>query len=637
MRHQEFNSRLEKVLKESNFLNAIHRYKYKADSPESILFKGDDIRMLTKEEREVLTAAGNRAESWDSILVSNDFTPDNIYNSVFSGKCVLGNFTGNPICVDKGVEVKTGINSSYIANSEIDDAAVCNTSLVSKVLILKGACVYQTSAVVSSNKTSFGNGTDIRIGVLGEGRYISSFADMDMESAVPVVLGASDTELQECYRKFAESYADLCSFDRTVVSEGAVVKFAGRVQDSYMGPGGVIDGSTRVKDVTLMSNVDRPCGTGQNSVVTFSVIQRGASIRAGSVVEDSVVMEESCIDSCSDVKSSIIGRGTRVLRSCIKRSLIGSFSITGPGSNLISVLWPKGGIEAGSGVTMSPDNSIRAYDQEMFCGEGVVFGNMSLCRYPADLSHSPYAVFAPGIETHPQKVSYPFSLISKRTRNIRDVPDYYNEISPGHILHEGLYSLLRREELFLGSRSRTERFERIFSKRIVDLMMESRDRLTGVPKRKRYYTSEDFKGVGMNVLMEERRQEALSVYNFYIDFALLKKVFEEAEIAGLDRQLSNGNSRNSKSITDWEHWRLMAEREGLFKEGPASALKRFSRVLDKVARETARSRERIDRYDEVFIPDYRETRTLADKDNLVLSVKEDVLSMKGRIEGLIGS
>ncbi|MFW5960174.1 MAG: DUF4954 family protein [Chitinivibrionales bacterium] len=635
MRHQEFNNRLEKVLKESNFLNAIHRYK--ENSPESILFKGDDIRRLTKEEREVLTAAGNRAESWDSVLVSKNFTPDNIYNSVFSGKCILGNFTGKLVCVDKGVEVKTGINSSYVADSEIDDAAVCNTSLVLKVLILKGACVYQTSAVVSSNTTPFGNGSGIRIGVLGEGRYISSFADMDMESAVPVVLGASDTELQEFYRKFAESYADLCSFDRTVVSEGALVKFAGRVQDTYIGPGGVVDGSARVEHSTLMSDTDRPCGTGQNSVVISSVVQKGSSIRAGSVVEDSVVMEESCIDSCSEVKSSIIGRSTGVSRSCIKRSLIGSFSITGPGSNLISAVWPKGRIETGSGVTMAPDNSIRAYDQEMFCGEGVVFGNRSICRYPADLSHSPYAVFAPGIETHPQKVSYPFSLISKRTKDIREIPDYYNEICPGHILHEGLYSLLRREELFLGSKSSTERFERIFSKRIVDLMMESRDRLTGVPKRKRFYTSEDFRGLGMNVLMEERRQEALSVYNFYIDFALLKKVFEEAEIVGLDSQLSNGNNRNSKNITDWEHWRLMAEREGVFKEGAVSALKRFSRVLDKVARETARSRERIDRYDEVFIPDYRETRTLADKDQLVLSVKEDVLSMKGRIEALIGS
>jgi len=110
-------------------------------------------RPLMQKEIDELIAAGNTCDSWNNIRVLQDFTPKNIKNSKFTGKIKLHGFTGK-ICEYKGVEFTTGIFNSWINESVVEDACICDVKLFSDSVACDGALIFNVGSITCDKEMS---------------------------------------------------------------------------------------------------------------------------------------------------------------------------------------------------------------------------------------------------------------------------------------------------------------------------------------------------------------------------------------------------------------------------------------------------------------------------------------------------
>ena len=128
----------------------------------------------------------------------------------------------------------------------------------------------------------------------------------------------------------------------------------------------------------------------------------------------------------------------------------------------------------------------------------------------------------------PQKVTFPFSLVITPDSANEGISPAYNEIIPAWVLSDNIFAVKRNEGKYMkrNKAKRTEFVFEVFRPDIVDLMVDSRDRLQAVRDDrilaqrdvKNLYTDKDVKGLGKNYMKEDARKRAIKAYTFYIQY-----------------------------------------------------------------------------------------------------------------------
>jgi len=98
------------------------------------------------------------------------------------------------------------------------------------------------------------------------------------------------------------------------------------------------------------------------------------------------------------------------------------------------------------------NHSGRANDQECLAGEGCFFGLGSSVKFPFHCVLSPYSIFAAGCVLLPQRLAFPFSLVSSPDRPLdpaEGLSPALAVIKPAWVLSSNAYFLERWLTLFL--------------------------------------------------------------------------------------------------------------------------------------------------------------------------------------------
>eukprot|EP00040_Diaphanoeca_grandis_P035606 m.224368 g.224368 ORF g.224368 m.224368 type:complete len:695 (+) comp33427_c0_seq2:65-2149(+) len=508
-------------------------------------------RFLTKNEIGILVRNGNRSsvQNWSNVRLfsrtDRSWDAERVRGSVFAGHVVLGFF---------GEKISSGVYNSTLRNVVVlDEAMVWSCANVSSCVINRGATVQNCGLIECSQSTTFANGRKITIGPETGGREIEMIAQSDFDTTARCCLRTKEgISLAKQFTQTALAFVTKCESCVTIIGEGATVMSCVRVNQTYVGRNAVVESSS-LDNTTIMgedsSHPSAVAATVSNSIINNSIIQRTCTVTQGSVVESSLMCECSHVERHGMLISSVLGSFSSVGEGEVGSSLVGPFTGFHHQSLLVAAYWPAGRGNIAYGANIGSNNTGRKNDQEIWPGEGVFFGLGCSVKFPCNFSASPYSIIASSVTLLPQLIAMPFSLINTPSKTILGLSSAINEISPGWVLSDNAYTLLRNKLKYTRRQAKAQRTFGVAVKYSTDVLRASTINLmfTAVTQLEAVfgkhshsdsasnpvYIDKDLRGgigIGKNYLTESSRKSAISAYKFYIEFFALgqlwKSVFE---------------------------------------------------------------------------------------------------------------
>lgn len=588
-------------------------------------------RPLKKEEIEILENGGNYSPDWEKIKVLDGFKADKIRHSIFLGEVIIGKLEG--YLELEGAKIPSGIYNSTLSDCTIlGPVLVYRTGLLHGYIVKPGAILYETGMVTFQTESTMGNGVELSLAIETGGREVKTFAEITVDIAEKIATNRKDTELICEYEEFLQSYLSCIRRKRGVLDENCMVISTPYVKDVYLGPFSLIKGAKKVENCTVLSNQQEISEIKDGSITEDSIIQWGSEVTSMGIVSESVLSEHSHVERHGKVTQSLIGPNTGIGEGEVTACLLGPFVGFHHQALLIAAFWPEGKGNVGYGANVGSNHTSKAPDQEIWCGEGTFFGLGVNIKFPANFKKAPYSIIATGVTTLPQKVEFPFSLINQPRESLAGISPAFNEIIPGWLLSDNLFTLRRNEGKYKKrNKARRSKFDfEVLRPEIVELMIEARRRLRDVDNVKDFYLEKDIPGLGKNYLMEENRMKAIEIYSFFIQYYALMglKIRVEEE-----RSFENILEKSSEDRR-WEQQRRI-----LKEEFPEKSTKELLQILLKMQEEIAEMVEESKRKDDLrgrkIIDDYDEVHTLAEDDSFVKETWEETKTLKREIQSLI--
>jgi len=596
------------------------------------------LRPLSRKEIEELEARGNHAESWERILVSDDFTANCVRSSFFLGDCILGRFAGSKRLL--GATVPSGIYSSTLSGSIVGNGALVHRCDLVANCFIDSDAVVSGSVLTHEGRASFGNGIEIRAGIETGGRTLFSYVDLDCWSAEYMARNGAKGRGEVLAK--VRAYAEAASLDIGYVGSGASILGARRIENSFIGSGVEVDGADLIRNSTLYGEGKDRVRAGTGVVIEDSVLRPGSEVDSQAIVLRSFVADHAGVERHGKVTESYLGPNTKIGEGEVTSSFVGPFVGFHHQSLLIAAFWPEGRGTVGHGANVGSNHTSRTPDQEIWPGEGMFFGLGCNVKFPADFSRSPYTIVATGLTTLPQKLEFPFSLISQPEEIQSGIPPAYNRIIPAWGLRNNLYTLYRNEEKVLG---RNKAANLVFDAdplrpEIVELMRTAVKRLAAPAESKHLYLPGDIPGIGKNYLLETDRVTAAETYEYFIRFACLRTLASRQDLFGVRPDgrpafpalLSAPRPEEPK----FEYFRRIMFESGWAEARLEDLMEEYIEDLDFVARKVFESRAKDFRRGVNVVPDYTLNHQSPDADELVEKIRKTAKAEAERLRQRIG-
>ncbi len=584
------------------------------------------LRDLTREEIAVMEDRGCRAADWKQIQVAQDFDAFRVRRVHFQGRCVLGRFSGE-VEVLPGVALPAGVYDCTLINSQIgNDCLIENVRFMANVIVEREAVVFDVGAITCSGAATFGCGQLLPLACEVGGRDVPVWGELTIDAAAMIARERGDRDGQRLIREAADKYRAAITSPVAWVRRKARVRHTERIRDAYIGVGAVIDNASEVAEVAAISSLDEVVSISGGASVTDAVLQWGVTVGGNAIVRHAVLLEHSAADEHATITTSVIGPNTTIAKGEVTATLLGPFVGFHHQSLLISAFWPEGKGNVAYGAMVGSNHTGRAPDQEIWPGEGTFFGLGCAIRFPTDFSDAPYSVIGMGVSTLPQRVRFPFSLISVPIEPLSlgdaGVPRAYNELIPAWGLTNNAYGLVRTELKFATrDRARRHRIDyKVLRPSIMRLVKDARDRLATISTVKTAYLESDIDGLGKNFLRESVRLRAIDVYDQALTRYALRLLLSERE----GRLSIPGSAELAHELAD-----TLLPRTDF-----AERMRRLIAIERKNAELVQDSKRRDDERGARIIPGYADAHTAADADGVVKSAWERADKTAARISAL---
>ena len=609
----------------------------RADGGLAFALGSTKVRSLTTEEIRGLESLGNLAHDWSRVGVVEGFDWTRIRHCEFHGSVILGRFS-KPISVAEGVDLPAGIYRSTLADCVIGhDVLIRDVKLLANYVVGPRVVLFDCGTITAGPRTTFGNGASLSLGIESGGREVALFAEIDVEVAATVARHRSCQEFLEAYSKAVCNYVAGVVSSRGIIESDVVVRHTPQIHNVFLGSHARVDGANLIADSTVLSNSEEPTRISSGACVTSSILQWGSRADTMAIVDRSVLTEHSHAERHGKVTCSIIGPNSGVGGGEVTASLVGPFVGFHHQALLIAALWPEGKGNVGYGANVGSNHTSKAPDQEFWPGEGAFLGLGINIKYPTDFSRAPYTVVACGVNTLPQKITFPFSLIQAPSIRTPNISLAYNEILPGWVLAHNLYALKRNEWKYR-ARNRARRMKLEFTvlrPEIIEMIRQACRPLETVNEIKEVYTCRDIKGLGKNFMLESSRVAAIEAYRFFIALDALAGLLQQVRVTSPeDSDRLSGLLLTPSEEALWEQQRRILV-EDLEMIDVRAGLIRLAEMTEKLAQDIERSKTKDDARGSQIIDDYANAHLPADQDPFVLRTWQETRRLQSEVKVLL--
>lgn len=405
-----------------------------------------DYRSLTLEEIVVLIENGNRADSWEHILVCDPFIPHQIRHNNFFGLVRIGAM--EPIYLEyRNLKLESGIYNSTIVSCDIGDAvAIHHVRYMSHFIIGNDVILSNISEMETSSTAKFGNGIlregeseDLRIALelCNENgvRSILPFDGMQAADAYLWTRNRQDLQLQNRFKEITEKRFSKTRGSYSVIGDRCIIKNSQNIKNVNIGSDAYIKGINKLKNVTINSSPDAFTQIGEGCELVNGIVGYGCRIFYGVKAVRFILSSFSQLKYGARLINSFLGDNSTISCCEVLNSLIFPAHEQHHNNSFLCAAVVMGQSNMAAGATVGSNHNSRAADGEIIAGRGFWPG---LC---VSLKHNSrfasYTLLVKGDFPHELDIQIPFSLINNDVKNDKLI------IIPGYWFMYNMYALIR--------------------------------------------------------------------------------------------------------------------------------------------------------------------------------------------------
>ncbi len=234
------------------------------------------------------------AADWNSIEVSEDFTPEYVYHTKFSGNIRIGSFHKEFILAG-GMKKHSGIFNATLHNVTVgDDCCIENVkNYIANYEIGDGTFIENVDIILTDGVSSFGNG--VEVSVLNEtgGREVMIYDRLSAQQAYIMALYRHRPELVSRMRDIIGRYVQSVSSDMGHIGKNVTIVDSGYIKNVRIGDCCKIEGTARLKNGSLNSNAYAPIHIGVGVIGDDFIVASGSSVEDG-VTFSSCFIGQAC-------------------------------------------------------------------------------------------------------------------------------------------------------------------------------------------------------------------------------------------------------------------------------------------------------------------------------------------------------
>jgi hypothetical protein len=591
-------------------------------------------RPLSSGERLYLESQGNTCADWSRIRIIGDTGLDTIRNNWLEGDILFAGFKGEWASPD-GRTWPAGMANCRVRDAVIGNACLYQIARLERQIIENGAIVVGLGELDCPAPTLFSLGQAIHPGTESGARSVWIWDELTLDDCMDA-LSLTTPDQRIFQQKLDNALLPLtCTFG--FVGSGAAVLHARHVHSAWIGPGTTISGASLIREAALLSTPEEPCVVSEEGWIEHALLQPGARVESSGKVSRSILLEHSAVTWGGMVFQSVVGPNTLVNKGEMNASLVGPFVGFHHQSLLISAIWPEGRGNIAYGANVGSNHTGKKPDQEIRPGEGNFFGLGCSIKYPANYDEAPYSIFATGVTTLPQRLTFPFTLINQPLSSFPELGPAINEIVPGWMWSDNAYALVRRSYKFEDSnQARRHAFSadptstlpsgfftsRIFLPSMAKMVLKAFLCLRAAPPDMPYYLEENLPGIGKNFLRGKILERAIGAYEDYLIFFLMR-IFADHARSNWPQDLIPLINTIAKAVhMPGDGKAFLAEQKPRLAAFKAS-------ILDSLGRDDRRGRQIFD--------DYGDFHTSPEADGTIARLSEDLAALTKRLDVFLKS
>jgi hypothetical protein len=502
-------------------------------------------RRLRPEEIERLLKNNNRADNWETVLVSNDFNPDLIRDTEFFGLVRIGALR-DVVLKHHEVMMPAGITKSRIVSCDIgDDAAIHDVRCLARYIIGDRCLLTAIGELYTTGQAKFGNGilkdgeteeSRIWMEIMNEcgGRKVLPFEGMIPADAYLWAKYRDDGTLQKKLKEITQNKFDSRRGFYGEIGDQCVIKNSGTLKDVKFGSFCYINGVNEIKNVTIGSSSDEQTYIGEGVGLADGIIGCGCRIYSGVRAARFVLGDLSTLKYGALLLDSILGENS-TLSSCeVRNSLMYAAHEQHHSASFLIASIVMGQSNVAAGAVIGSNHNSRANDNEIQAGRGFWPGLCSSIKHSSRFSS--FVLLAKGDYPAEMDIPLPFSLlINNNSKN-------QLEVIPAFWWLYNMYALARNPWKFRNRDKRKNKIqhiefeplapdtiEEIFRARRLLEIWTAKSSAAGLPEKSAGQKEEELARIGRELLIKNKKQvQSLEIFGEGMEKSARKAVILNA-------------------------------------------------------------------------------------------------------------
>lgn len=239
-------------------------------------------RRLTEAERDTLLAQNCTAVDWNDVLVCDDFSPEYVRYTRFSGTVRLGSFS-KEFELPGGMKKHSGLYHATLHNVTVgNDCCIENVkNYIANYRIGDDVFIENVDIILTDGVSSFGNGVEVSVLSETGGREVIIYDRLTAQIAYVMALYRHRPKMIARLQNMIESYVSSVSSGTGTIGNHVTIVDAGYIKNVKVGDYCKIEGASRLKNGTINSCAEAPVHIGINVIGDDFIISTGSSVEDG--------------------------------------------------------------------------------------------------------------------------------------------------------------------------------------------------------------------------------------------------------------------------------------------------------------------------------------------------------------------